>query len=99
MLKYFILLFMLLVAMPAQAQMSTLTKAKYIATLNVISNHKMKDKDLEKDLDKLRENKRFNEELIKMRDKLDNSRPNDATNRKIVQILEQAGKDIYNELR
>jgi hypothetical protein len=99
MLKYFLLLFMLFASMPAHAQMATLTRAKYIATLNVISNHKMKDEDLAKDLDKLREVKRFNEELIKMRNKLDNSKPNDAKNRKIMQILEQAGKDIYNELR
>ena len=99
MLKYFLLFSMIFVAMPAQAQMSSLTDAKYVTVLNVISNHKMKDKDLEKDLVKLRESDKFKSELRKMLDKLDNSKPNEANNRKIMRILEKAGKEIYNELR
>lgn len=99
MLKYFILLFMLLAAIPANAQMSTLTSSKYITVLNVISNHKMKDEDLEKDLVKLREYDSFKKELAKMVSKLDNSKPNEARNRRIMRILEQAGKEIYNELK
>lgn len=99
MLKYFLLSFMIFAAMPAQAQMSALTDAKYVTVLNVISNHKMKDKDLEKDLVRLRESDRFKSELREMMEKLDNSRPNEATNRKIMRILEKAGQEIYNELK
>lgn len=99
MLKYFLLFSMMLVAIPAQAQMSSLSEAKYITVLNVISNHKMKDEDLEKDLVKLRESERFKSELKIMLGKLDNSRPNEANNRKIMRILEKAGKEIYNELK
>ncbi len=83
----------------ADAQMATLSKAKYMAVLKVVVNHKMNDKDIVSDLDKLRESDRFRKELEKMVSKLDNSKPNEATNRKIMRILEQAGKDIYNELR
>jgi hypothetical protein len=98
MLKY-LFLFCFLLAMPAEAQMATLNKAKYVTVLKVVANHKMKDKDLASDIDKLRENSKFKQELGKMLEKLDNSRPNDAKNRKIIRILEQAGKDIYNELK
>ena len=65
----------------------------------VVTDHKMKDADLEPDVDRLRENERFKKELIKMLGKLDNSRPNSAKNQKIMRILERAGKEVYNELK
>lgn len=88
-----------ILAVPAEAQMSSLNKAKYVTVLKVVADHKMKDKDLTSDIDKLRENSKFRQELSKMLEKLDNSRPNDAKNRKVIRILEQAGKEIYNELK
>ena len=97
--KYILLGLMLLLAVPAQAQMSSLTEVKYLATLKVVANYKMKDKSIEKDLEKLRESDRFKKELEKMIGKLNNSKSNDATDRRIMKILEQAGKDIYNELK
>jgi len=90
---------MLTLSCSANAQMASLNKAKYLATLKVVSAHKMGDKDMLSDFDKLRESERFKKDLEKMVNKLDNSKPNEATNRKIMRILEQAGKEIYNELR
>jgi len=81
------------------AQTTTLNQAKYIATLNVITVHKMKDADLAPDLVKLKEYSRFKDELVKMRDKLDNSKPKSQKNQKIMKILERAGKEIYDELK
>ena len=81
------------------AQSATLNKAKYLATLKVVSEHKMKDDDIVKDLEKLRQNRKFKQELSKIVEKLDNSRPSEAKNRKIMQILERAGQEIYNELK
>ena len=94
-----ILLLMLTLSCSANAQIASLNKAKYLATLKVVSAHKMGDKDMLSDFDKLRESERFRKDLEKMVNKLDNSKPNEATNRKIMRILEQAGKEIYNELR
>jgi len=94
-----IFLLMLTLSCSANAQMASLNKAKYLATLKVVSAHKMGDKDMLSDFDKLRESERFKKDLEKMVNKLDNSKPNEATNRKIMRILEQAGKEIYNELR
>ena len=81
------------------AAYAALDEAKYITTLKVVTDHKMKDADLEPDVDRLRENERFKKELIKMLGKLDNSRPNSAKNQKIMRILERAGKEVYNELK
>lgn len=86
-------------AVSAEAQIAALDEAKYITTLKVVTDHKMKDADLEPDVDRLRENERFKKELIKMLGKLDNSRPNSAKNQKIMRILERAGKEVYNELK
>lgn len=82
----------------AMAQSATLNKAKYVATLKVVAEHKLNDDDLTKDLVKLRQSKKFKQDLNKMVEKLDNSRPSEAKNRKVMQILERAGREIYNEL-
>jgi len=58
-------------AVSAEAQIAALDEAKYITTLKVVTDHKMKDADLEPDVDRLRENERFKKELIKMLGKLD----------------------------
>lgn len=97
--KWVLIVCMCFMTFSAQAQMAALNKAKYIATLKVIVNHKMGDADIKDDLVKLRESERFKKDLEKMVSKLDNSKPHEATNRKIMRILEQAGREIYNELR
>ena len=83
----------------AFAQSATLNNAKYIATLKVVAEHKLNDKDITSDLEKLRQSKKFKQDLNKMIEKLDNSRPSEAKNRKVMQILERAGREIYNELK
>ncbi len=99
--KFFVLCVMggCLISGSVFAQSATLNKAKYLATLKVVSEHKMKDEDIVKDLEKLRQSKKFKQELSKIVEKLDNSRPSEAKNRKIMQILERAGKEIYYELK
>ena len=83
----------------ALAQSTSLNQAKYMATLKVIVNHKMHDRDLQDDLEKLRNVEKFSRDLQKMVEKLDNNRPNSAKNQKIMRILENTGKEIYNELK
>lgn len=83
----------------ADAQMTALNEAKYITTLKVVVDHKMKDADIVDDVAQLREHQKFRKDLAKMLKKLDNSRPNEAKNRKIMKILERTGKEIYNELK
>ncbi len=95
----FSLFLLVLSVVDVAAQTATLNKAKYLATLKVVSEHKMNDKNIVSDMDKLRQYSRFNQELSKMLEKLDNSRPNDAKNQKIMRILERTGKEIYNELK
>lgn len=92
-------LFVLLgVVCNANAQMAALNKAKYVATLKVVADHKVNDKDIVDDVRQLNEHKKFKQDLAKMLKKLDNSNPNGAKNQKIMRILERAGRDIYNEL-
>lgn len=83
----------------ALGQATALNEAKYLATLQVISKHKLNDASIVDDVDKLRTYEKFEKELSKMVNKLDNSRPNDGKNRKIMRILERAGREIYNELK
>lgn len=94
-------LFFLLLFFPTIAfgQATALNEAKYLATLQVISKHKLNDASIVDDVDKLRTYEKFEKELSKMVNKLDNSRPNDGKNRKIMRILERAGREIYNELK
>ena len=96
---YLLGLFLVSFGWEANAQVAALNEAKYITTLKVVTDHKMKDADLVGDIDQLRENERFLKDLKGMLAKLDNNRPNSAKNLKIKRILERAGKDIYNELK
>lgn len=94
-----VLLFLILFIVPAQAQNAALNKAKYVTVLKVITDHKMNDAELKPDVDKLREYDRFEKDLRKMMAKLDNSKPSEAKNRRIMRILERTGKEIYDELK
>ena len=79
---------------PACAQSSAQQNAAHMALLYAVVNRKIHDEDIQNDLQSLRENKRFIEKMQKKLDKLSNSKSTDFTNRKIREILEQAGKDI-----
>lgn len=82
----------------AQAQMSATKDAQYIAVLRAVVNYKIDDEENIRNIERLREDRRFNEKVQKMLDKLSNDRSKNTTNRRVLQILEQAGKDLYNLL-
>ncbi len=96
--KYLTIAGMLFYCMPAQAQYSAQKDAQYIATLKAVVNQKINDEEIIKDIESLRQNKNFNEKLQKMLDKLSNRRTKNTTNRRVLQILERAGEDIYKLL-
>jgi len=99
--KFFAIVFAALaIGLPfsAQAQMAATRDAQYIAVLKAVVNYKIDDEENIRDIERLRENRRFSEKLLKMMDKLSNRRTKDTTNRKVMQILEKAGKDLYNLL-
>ena len=83
---------------PAHAQFSATRDAQYMATLKAVVNYKIDDEEIFDDVEKLRQNRNFYEKLQKMLNKLNNRRTKDATNRKVLRILEKAGEQIYKEL-
>ena len=82
----------------SNAQYSAQKDAMYIATLKAVVNYKIDDEENYRDMEALRQNRRFNEKLSKMMSKLSNQRTKNSTNSRVYRILLQAGKDIYNEL-
>lgn len=82
----------------AQAQFAAQKEAAYLATLKAVTDYKINDEEVLQDMEKLRQNKKFNSDLQKMLDKLTNSRTKTAKNRRVYQILQRAGKEIYDEL-
>ena len=95
---YAVLLGMLLSVSPAAAQYSAQNEAKYMATLKAVVDFKINDEENYRDIESLRQNKRFNEDLMKMLGKLSNRRNKNSTNNRVYRILLQAGKEVYNEL-
>lgn len=83
----------------AAAQLSSQKDAMYVATLKAVANYKIDDEELSRDIERLRKNRRFNEDLQRMMEKLSNRRSKNSTNKKVLEILEKAGEDIYNELK
>ena len=69
-----------------------------MATLKAVTNYKIEDEEIERDIEKLRQNRVFNEKLQKMLNKLSNRRTKDTTNRKVLKVLEDAGEQIYKLL-
>lgn len=96
--KLLIVLALFLCSNTANAQFSASKDAQYLATIKAVSNYKIEDEELSRDIEKLRQNKAFNEKLQKMLNKLSNRRTKDTTNRKVLQILEDAGEQIYKLL-
>ena len=81
-----------------QAQLSSQKEAQYIATLKAVVNYKIDDEENVSKVDDLRKDKRFNQKLQKMLDKLQNTRIKNSTNKKVYDILLKAGEDVYKEL-
>ncbi len=82
----------------AWAQLSATREEQYIAVLKAVVNYKINDVEYIRNIERLREDQRFNAKLQKMLDKLSNNRSKNTTNRKVMDILEQAGKDLYRLL-
>lgn len=93
------LVLIIISAVPAPAQYAAQNDAKYIATLKAVVNYKIEDEENLSAVEQLRENQRFNRQLLRMLDKLQNTRTKNSTNRKVYDILLRAGKDIYDELK
>lgn len=72
--------------------------AVYLATLKAVLDYKMEDAENIKQLEKLRQNKKFNRDLQKKLEKLNNKKTKSAQNERIYNTLKNAGKKIYNEL-
>lgn len=83
---------------PVKAQYAAQNDAKYMATLKAVVNYKINDEENLDNIEKLRENRRFNQQLQQMLNKLQNTRTKNSTNRRVYDILLKAGKQIYNEL-
>lgn len=82
------------IASPATAQFASQKDASYMIITKVIADHKINDEGYGNDVEKLRDNERFNRKLAKMVEKLDNSRNSNSKNKQVLKILEKAGKDI-----
>lgn len=85
-------------AQDAYAQFSAQKDAQYIATLKAVVNYKINDEENLKDIESLRQNQAFNQKLQTMLNKLQNTRTKNTTNRRVQQILEKAGQDLYRLL-
>lgn len=96
--KILVLLAILLTAFSADAQYSAQNDAMYMATLKAVVNYKIDDEENFKDVESLRTNQRFLQDLSKMMAKLSNRRSKNSTNTRVYRILLKAGKDIYKEL-
>ncbi len=98
--KWFLGVFLIgvLLGTPAKAQYAAQNDAKYMATLKAVVNYKIDDEENLSNIESLRENRRFNQQLQRMLNKLQNTRTKNSTNRRVYDILLRAGKQIYNEL-
>ena len=86
-------------AKSAEAQFTSQNDAAYLATIKAVSDYKIDDEEDVKNVEKLRQDERFNKKLSKMLAKLSNNRNKDAKNRRVYNILKRAGKEIYDELQ
>lgn len=81
-----------------QAQLTSQKEAQYMATLKAVVNYKIDDEENISKIEDLRNDKRFNQKLQKMMEKLQNTRTKNSTNKRIYNILLKAGQEIYKEL-
>ncbi|MBP3546328.1 MAG: hypothetical protein J6K16_04255 [Alphaproteobacteria bacterium] len=93
-----ILAALILTAGDANAQYSSSKEAQYLAVVKAVADYKIDDEEHLRKMEKLRENEKFNRELYEMIQQLDNSRRKDSKNRKVLQILENAGKQLQELL-
>ncbi|MBQ9235632.1 MAG: hypothetical protein IJ184_04125 [Alphaproteobacteria bacterium] len=82
----------------ADAQYASQNEAVYMATLKAVVNYKIDDEDNLKNVEQLRSNQHFMQDLSKMMSKLSNRRAKNSLNNRVYKILLKAGKEIYQEL-
>lgn len=82
----------------ANAQYSAQKKAEYLATIKAVSAYKIEDQEEARNVERLRQDARFNAKLQKMLSKLSNDRTKDTKNKQVLKILEDAGEQIYKLL-
>ena len=73
-------------------------EASYFATLKAVLDYKMQDEKIKDDLEKLRQDEKFNEWLKKSLSKLSNNKNKTGKNQNIYNILLDSGSRIYNQL-
>ncbi len=83
----------------SHAQFAADKDAAYLATIKAVADFKINDAEELDSVNRLRQDPKFNKKLYEMVQKLSNSRNKDAKNQRILKILKQAGKDIYDELK
>lgn len=96
---FFSFVLSILFPLTVSAQMSASKDAQYLATIKAVSAYKINDEETLRDIEKLRQNKRFNSELQSMLNQLQNTRTKDSKNKKVLKILQDAGKQIYDTLK
>ena len=98
--KYSIFLFALLYAFSSLARTysSSDTDAVYIATLKAVVDYKTEDAENLQDLERLRQDRKFDKKLKKMLKKLNNKKLKTGQNQRIYNLLVNTGRKIYNEL-
>lgn len=94
-----ILLAILLLSCNAHAQFAATKDTQYLAVIKAVADYKIDDEEELKDVEALRQNANFNRKLQKMLEKLSNSKNKNSENRRVLQILERAGKEIYDVLK
>lgn len=93
-----LILLSLVTLKPAHAQYAAQRDAQYMATLKAVVNYKINDEENLRDVESLREDRRFNQKLTRMLEKLQNTRTKNSINRRVYNILLKAGEQIYREL-
>lgn len=83
----------------ATAQYAAQMDAAYLATIKAVADYKIDDEENLKQMNELRENEKFNKKLRSMLDQLSNKRTKTGKNRQVYQILQRAGKEIYDILK
>lgn len=70
--------------------------ARNLMIVKEVVNFKMGDENLAKYYDNLDDNKRYNKDMDKIFSKLSNSKRSNTKNKKVIEILNDAGERIYN---
>ena len=96
----FLILFVsLLFISSSSAQTTAQRDARNLAILRAVINFKIDDEETLRDVEALREDEAFVRRLQGMLERLTNSRMKDSRNRRVMNILIQAGDDLHNVLR